>query len=529
MSQIKIGSGRNQKLFVGTFFVVFLFVGLLIFKDYGLSWDEFSSRHIGFLYLKYAWTGDLELFDYQFRYFGGYGPVFEMSLSIVELIFNLSSDLRAVFLMRHLATFLLFYTAVIFFYRFCQLRFQNWKMSLFGCLLLVVSPRIFADSFYNSKDIPFMCAFILSMYSLMFYVRKRDFTSAVFHGFICAFAAAVRFPGFSCAFFTTFFLLRTHFRERKPGHLKVAGSLFTFLLLFSIFTLLFWPLLRSDTIHQLVKIVHFPKDYPIETNVFFLGKSMPASAMPWFYLPLYLLVTIPLSYTIGFAAGCFHLLRKYLEKPAKSWHLIDQIVPLWFFVPAIPAMIFKAAFYDGWRHYFFIYPAYVVIALLGFQEMGWLLRKISSPIFQKTLSFIWVVLVSANIGGTISFMARSHPYQNVYFNRMAGRNLTEAKEKFELDYWGLSYRNVLEHLTAGVSPNAPVKIYAANPAGKTSAAILKKDERERIRFVDRLEEADYFITNFRADTVDHSSFKEYYSVRVDQTSIAAAYQLHHPK
>ena len=34
-------------------------------------------------------------------------------------------------------------------------------------------------------------------------------------------------------------------------------------------------------------------------------------------------------------------------------------------------------------------------------------------------------------------MIRDHPYQNVYFNLLAG---SDKRHRFELDYWGLSYK-----------------------------------------------------------------------------------------
>jgi len=39
-----------------------------------------------------------------------------------------------------------------------------------------------------------------------------------------------------------------------------------------------------------------------------------------------------------------------------------------------------------------------------------------------------------------------HSLQNIYFNRLAGSNLTEIRRRFEMDYWGLSQRKALERL-----------------------------------------------------------------------------------
>ena len=50
-------NGFNLKLkdkYQNLFFLLFLLIGLLSFKDYGISWDEKMSRGVGFLNGKYV-------------------------------------------------------------------------------------------------------------------------------------------------------------------------------------------------------------------------------------------------------------------------------------------------------------------------------------------------------------------------------------------------------------------------------------------------------------------------------------------
>ena len=42
-----------------------------------------------------------------------------------------------------------------------------------------------------------------------------------------------------------------------------------------------------------------------------------------------------------------------------------------------------------------------------------------------------------------SWMIKNHPHQNVYFNKFAGKKFSS---KFELDYWGLTYKENLKFL-----------------------------------------------------------------------------------
>jgi len=148
---------KKHKIIVIIFFAVYLFLGIIIFKDYGISWDEPARRENGIITVKYILEGDKTLLNTT----NSHGTAFEVLLIFLEKILCLK-DSRDIYLMRHLFTFLLFYTGVIFFYLLCTDIFRNWKTGILGCLFLILSPRIFAHSFYNSKDIPFLVLFVIS-------------------------------------------------------------------------------------------------------------------------------------------------------------------------------------------------------------------------------------------------------------------------------------------------------------------------------------------------------------------------------
>jgi hypothetical protein len=139
--------------------------GAAVLDDFGMSMDEAMQREIGLVNYLYLSQGATRLFDRGFpeRH---YGPAFETLLVVVEKQLGLS-DSRTVFLVRHGATFLFFCLGVAFFHRLCLRQFRSWPLAMFGCLCLVLSPRIFADSFYNSKDIPFLSVFVVSIYALV--------------------------------------------------------------------------------------------------------------------------------------------------------------------------------------------------------------------------------------------------------------------------------------------------------------------------------------------------------------------------
>lgn len=134
---------------------LFLCTGLAVYDDYGISVDEIRNRDTGLVSFAYILYGDRALFKFPDR---DYGVAFHLLLVIIEKALGLK-DFRDIFLMRHLITFLTFFSSVIIFYFLCKKIFSNWKYGLTGCLFLVLSPRIFAESFYNSKDLVFFIGF----------------------------------------------------------------------------------------------------------------------------------------------------------------------------------------------------------------------------------------------------------------------------------------------------------------------------------------------------------------------------------
>ncbi|MCH8319210.1 MAG: hypothetical protein IIA88_12080 [Bacteroidetes bacterium] len=122
------------------------------------------------------------------------------------------------------------------------------------------------------------------------------------------------------------------------------------------------------------------------------------------------------------------------------------------------------------------------------------------------------------------FMIISHPYQHLYFNRLAGPDLKHVKNNFELDYWGLSYREGLEYILAN-NKREYIKIEAANFPGIGNKLILPSQDRKRIIYVNSENNPDYFISNYRFHPEAYTGFgDEYFSVKLEGANILVVYK-----
>ena len=89
-------------------------------------------------------------------------------------------------------------------------------------------------------------------------------------------------------------------------------------------------------------------------------------------------------------------------------------------------------------------------------------------------------------------MIKDHPYQNIYFNFLSGKNIGT---KFELDYWGLSNKQALEYILKNDSKSV-IKIGSAGPISlENSKQILSSLDKKRVMISENIE-SDYIIDNY---------------------------------
>ena len=118
-----------------------------------------------------------------------------------------------------------------------------------------------------------------------------------------------------------------------------------------------------------------------------------------------------------------------------------ELTVLWFVIPFIGFVILRSALYDNFRQIIFILPPIFWMA-------GVVFEKVKRPALQVAL--IVLVILPGIVDGV-----RLHPYEYIYYNRFIG-GVNGAQNKFELDYWGISYREAAEYVNKIAPPNAAI-------------------------------------------------------------------------
>jgi len=475
-----------------------LVVGFLEFRNYGISWDENTQRNSGvvfFNHLQQKFSLHLlvippsvpKLDEYRDKEFGA---TFEIFIFALERLFGFR-DYKEVFLFRHFINFIFFWFGVVVFSSIIRSRYSKNYFLIIGCLILFLHPRIFAESFYNSKDIILMVFFIFSFRIFILFNETWKFRYAFWLALISALTFNIRPVGILIPILSLFLLfpaaIRFQHKENKWNRL------ISLVIFFSFFLILAWitnPYLWDNPLGKSMQIIAKFLKYDVSHtagNIFFLGNYLPTNNLPWFYLPLWIGITTPIVYTIFFIIGLIIILKKNLFirriEFLDSGTRMDFFILGWLGLPLCAAILFHSTLYDGWRHFYFLWPAIVLFVLNGFDGMISIKIKCVTEKVRKSIWFFSFALILAAVisNGIYDYRWKAHQY--CYFNILAPAPATN----FELDYWGLSYKDALEYLVNKDSSDS-IRIQVLNLPGYLNSFLLDPVDRKRLWYHNSLRE-----------------------------------------
>ena len=512
-----ISSNKVINTAILSFFAVNFILGLLIYKDYGFSWDEWTNRINGGIAAteivrKLNLTDKFDVSHYSIPQFSeykdrDYGVFFELVLIGVEKIMKLEKK-KDIFYMRHLMTFLLFYISVIFFFRILNRQYGNKLIALIGCCLLVMSPRIFAHSFYNSKDIAFLSLLIIALFYAFEFIIQRNARSLIIFSITSGILIDVRIAGIYLPLLSITIFILIELIKKRIG--KAVSYFLVFAGLTSATIVLFWPFLWESPVNNFIKAFSRMSNFPWNHEIYFAGRIITAHQVPAWYIPVWMFITTPLLYTIGFIFGLYEIVISSISAGRgvlRSNELLHKyFFAIVFFVPLASVTVLGSPLYDGWRQIFFIYPAFIIVSVQGLLFIYNFLKKGGNLVATYCLPLI--LLTSCTL--SMLSMVRNHPFQMVYFNDLMKRH---AVKNFEMEYWGLSYIYGLKKVLEIEKGNKSVNLFHGNYSPiHRSFDLLEPEEKERFAFVG-FENAQYFITNYRETLYDEQKLLSKYNLK----------------
>ena len=496
-------------------FFIALVIGLATYKDYGVGWDEPFQRGPGLLSYNYIFYDNQELFT---TATDNHGAGFELLLVFFEKWFNLT-DSRDIYLMRHLVTHLFFLVSVFAGYVLLIRLFGKKYIAILGFLMLLLTPRIYAHSFFNSKDLPFLCMFIITLAVGQMAFEKNKPWLFLALGLSCGYMTSIRIMGVMLFCFLLLFLLIDFVVNlvNKKETRKTVQNMLLFSCGFCFLLYLAWPYLWKDPVHNFVesysKLAHFDL---FKGSNFINGKYEQPAKLPWTYFPIWFLITNPELWLITGFAGIIWVGINIIRRPlaylinGRERNLLLYLIC--FFTPIVAVIVLHSMIYDDWRHLYFVYPSFVFLALYFIDKM----LETKYRLIVQGICMLQVVRI-------IFFMVSNYPSNQVYFNNFVSHDKEYLRKHYEMDYWGCSFKQGLDCLletdkSKTIRVNCEFKSLVDN-----NVMLLPEEDRNRIQYTDAAN-ADYIMTNYRTHPYDYPSYKTVYSIAVLNSTILSVFK-----
>jgi len=415
--------------------VLLLPLMLVLSRDFGVTWDEKTHQLYGERVYRFLVHGQDDDWFYPGKIFiylhGGFFDTVCVALQQV-----VSGDQ---FVLRHYVSAVFGWLGVVFVGRLGRL-LVGPGTGLLAMVLLALSPRYFGDAMNNPKDVPLAALLAAALYYLMRLEPRYPFLSLrVAVPLVLAIGLAVNVRAGALLYLAylgaALALLVLVARERSPKHLaltfaRYASVVVAVLLLGTAF----WPWAQVRPLKRPIQGMLRLSEFRWEFPVLFGGADVPASALPWDYVPRWALLTTPPVVLLGAALSLLWLLRRRAADPAAAADAAPsrwRVGGLWFaaLFPGAWIVASGATIYDGIRHLTFAYPPLVVLAALGWH------RLFGGATGRARLAV--ALALAVGLAEPLLFAWRNHPHQAVYFSALAG-GPRAAFGRYELDYWGNS-------------------------------------------------------------------------------------------
>jgi len=310
---------------------------------------------------------------------------------------------------------------------------------------LALYPRYTGAMFTNSKDVPFTVAMILTLWLVLRMMRRWHDADRRFElleyaavGVSIGIAAAIRVNGLLwlgllgllAVFYwvrhwrelRTWTAIRTQLASQVTAALMIGSSCFLCLLLI-------WPYLDVHPATGLLDSVKMMANYDWPNTILFDGKQVLATALPWSYAPVWLLIGSPLPLvvlTLAAAVIGVWAFRRNVQISAAYLMCAGYAV-----VPLAMIIFMQSTLYNGLRQFLYIVPGFILVAS---GLLIYVVRRLLASGRRRLAGALVALAVLGQVEAVVASV-QIYPYEYAYFNPLVG-GYANASHSFEGDYYG---------------------------------------------------------------------------------------------
>ena len=490
----------NKKELIPNIIIIFL----LFFSYYstlrvGLSWDEIFHYINGQLRFEYLKTfGEFKNYNYSLNiyYPGLYDTIAYFTGYIIKIINN--NFFENYFIeIKHTINFIFGFLSILGLYKLVKI-FFNSKTAYFSCIFTLLNPFFFTHLGINPKDIIIFFSYVWFIYFFLKYLNnnKDKILNILFASFFIGFGCGIRVS--FLAIVVPVIIIGIIFLIKKKRFynyiLKLIRDTIISLLIITLLIIICWPHIIDggykvfiETIYQSLKWSDVPSHGLINGDFYEIRNTPPSYFVKFFTyrMPFYSTFLIISCYLI------FLFDKKSLNKIyGKKFNIKFLLLNLIIFYPLLISIIFKVNIYDNIRLFLFIIPFFGIISSITFL---YLIKKFKFNFFSKIQLFVLVFLF---LIFSIRFISIT-PYHYTYVNYIFPK-LIDANNKFELDYWAISFKEIVNNLDNVFKKEDLKKIKFSFCGGDPKALTFLLNKKYDINKIYRAKDSDYIIMTNRA-------------------------------
>jgi hypothetical protein len=419
---------------------------LVTFRDYGVTWDEDVHHWYGVLVLDYYLSGFKDGRALHWQDLFHYGAAFDMTAAVLNRFSPLGT-----YETRHLLNGLVGVVGLIGTWKLGRL-LGGPRAGFLAALLLVTIPNYYGQMYNNPKDIPFAVGTIWALYYMCRIIPalpRPPWAVVLKLGIAIGLALGIRvgalllpaYLGMVIGLWCLWHLVagRDLVGTIRGGAAATLATMLPVLLVAYPIMLAFWPYAQLDPIANPAEaLAAFSHDiFPFPT--LFAGRYVPASDLPWTYLPTFVVLALPeLTLALALLALPAAVVGQW-RRPDRTTTIQYVLLATAIIFPIVYAIAIKAVLFDGMRHFIFVLPPIAVAAALTLDGLierlgqGWRRRAAFG------LGAVYAV-------GHLSVMVLLHPDEYIYYNGLVG-GVDGAQNLFKTDYWANSYAEAVAGLT----------------------------------------------------------------------------------
>ena len=487
---------------------LFLLTGIFLAGDYGSGIDELNQRQVAEVNRDYI-LGRVDRIVPFFYHDRVYGIAFELPLLLAEGGLGLE-DYYDVHRLRLTVTHLFFIIGAYFCYRLAYNLFGNRLLAIIALLLFLLHPRVYVNSYLNSKDLPLLSMFVMALYLLERAFRKDTVGAFLLLGVAVGLLTNLRIMG--ALLFPAVIAMRgldlfyTAGRTERRNILLTAG-LFALAAGLTVYALS--PYAWTNPVDYLATSLNLTVNHPTVWPQLFRGELIPSDQLPPHYNATWFGITTPppilLLGFMGMAAAAVWICRRPGAAFRNTRLRFSLLLLACFLLPPLAAALLSSNQTIGWRQLYFVYAPFCLLAAGG---MHWLAGALGRRRIGAAGSY---GLIGVGLGLVLLQMAQIHPWQQVYFNFLADRNSPDyLRTQYFMDTVSAAHREGLEYL----AELHPGEILTVRVAQRWQLAVLPPDIRSRLVTAGGGREADYeLIYQLDANRPD-LAFNSVYSRRL---------------